>query len=85
MRFIIARVMRSTVSRCAVVNAANLYTPQLLRQVIDDGITSMNMGRIWALAGLLVAVAALRGVFNFLQGYLSEVTSQGIAYELRNA
>ncbi|GAP17693.1 ABC transporter ATP-binding protein [Levilinea saccharolytica] len=68
-----------------VVNAANLYTPQLLRQVIDDGITSMNMGRIWALAGLLVAVAALRGVFNFLQGYLSEVTSQGIAYELRNA
>lgn len=68
-----------------VVNAANLYTPQLLRQVIDDGITSMNMGRIWTLAGLLVAVAALRGVFNFLQGYLSEVTSQGIAYELRNA
>ncbi len=68
-----------------VVNAANLYTPQLLRQVIDEGITSMNMGRIWTLAGFLVLVAALRGVFNFLQGYLSEVTSQGIAYELRNA
>ena len=67
-----------------VVNAANLYAPQLLRQLIDEGVTGKSMPRIWTIAGILVAVAVVRGLFNFLQGYLSESTSQGIAYELRN-
>jgi ATP-binding cassette subfamily B multidrug efflux pump len=36
-------------------------------------------------AGLwLVAFAVMRGVFSFLQGYLAERTSQGVAFELRN-
>ncbi len=67
-----------------LVNAANLITPQLLRDLIDNGITAMNMNRIWAVAGLLVLIAVVRGAFNFAQGYWSEVTSQGVAYELRN-
>jgi ATP-binding cassette, subfamily B, multidrug efflux pump len=67
-----------------VVNAANLYTPQLLRQLIDDGIYQFNMNVIWLVAVLMVLVAIGRGIFNFLQGYLSEKTSQGVAYELRN-
>lgn len=68
-----------------LVNGANLYAPQLLRQLIDEGITPGSMQRIWMIALLLVGVAITRGVFNFLQAYWSEVTSQGIAYELRNA
>jgi ATP-binding cassette, subfamily B, multidrug efflux pump len=68
-----------------VVNAANLIAPQLLRILIDQGITPMDMQRIWLIAGLLVLVAVVRGVFTFLQGYLGEVTSQGVAYELRNS
>ncbi|HZW04870.1 MAG TPA: ABC transporter ATP-binding protein [Anaerolineaceae bacterium] len=67
-----------------LVNAANLATPQLLRLLIDDGITPMNMQAIWLVAGLLVVVALARGLFNFLQAYWSEVASQGVAYELRN-
>jgi len=68
-----------------LVNAANLYAPQLLRQLIDEGISPGNMQRIWVVAGLLVLIAVVRGIFNFFQSYWSEVTSQGIAYELRNA
>lgn len=67
-----------------LVNAANLYTPQLLRQLIDEGISKLDLNRIWIVAGALVGIALGRGLFNFLQGYLSEVTSQGVAYELRN-
>ncbi len=67
-----------------LVNAANLYMPQLLRRLIDQGITPLDMRVIWTVAGLLVLVAVVRGLFNFLQGYLSEKSSQGIAYELRN-
>ncbi|HEY8291629.1 MAG TPA: ABC transporter ATP-binding protein, partial [Thermomicrobiales bacterium] len=33
----------------------------------------------------LVAVALVRGLFNFLQGFLAERASQGVAYDLRNA
>jgi ATP-binding cassette subfamily B multidrug efflux pump len=67
-----------------IVNGANLYSPQLLRNLIDDGITKMDLNKIWIIAGLLVVVALVRGVFNFFQGYLTEVTSQNIAYDLRN-
>jgi ATP-binding cassette, subfamily B, multidrug efflux pump len=67
-----------------LVNAANLYTPQLLRQLIDDGIYGLDLRLIWTIAGLIILVALVRGIFNFLQGYLSEKTSQGVAYELRN-
>ena len=36
-------------------------------------------------AVLMVVTAAVVGVFSFLQGYLSEQVSQGIAFDLRNA
>ncbi|MBI4926837.1 MAG: ABC transporter ATP-binding protein, partial [Anaerolineae bacterium] len=67
-----------------LVNAGNLVSPQLIRILLDQGITGKNLSLIWIIAGVLVLVALVRGVFTFLQGYLSEVTSQGIAYEMRN-
>ena len=67
-----------------VVNAANLLTPQLLRILIDQGISQLKMAIVWQISGALVALALLRGVFNFLQMYWSEITSQGVAFDLRN-
>jgi ATP-binding cassette, subfamily B, multidrug efflux pump len=67
-----------------LVNVASLLSPQLLRILIDDGISAKDLRKVWLIAGLLVLIALVRGVFNFLQGYWSEVASQGIAYEMRN-
>jgi ATP-binding cassette subfamily B multidrug efflux pump len=67
-----------------LVNIANLLTPQLLRVLVDEGITPLVMQRVWQVAGALVGVAVVRGSFNFLQGYWSEVASQGVAYDMRN-
>jgi ATP-binding cassette, subfamily B, multidrug efflux pump len=67
-----------------LVNVANLLTPQLLRLLIDEGITPLNQTRVWQVAAGLVGVAVVRGLFNFLQGYWSEIASQGVAYDLRN-
>jgi len=67
-----------------LVNVANLVTPQLLRLLIDVGIADLNMTLVWQVAGALVGVAIVKGIFNFLQGYWSEVASQGVAYDLRN-
>jgi len=67
-----------------LVNAANLLTPQLLRILIDQGISQLEMAIVWQISGALVVLALLRGVFNFLQMYWSEITSQGVAFDLRN-
>ena len=64
--------------------ATNLVTPQLIRHVIDAGIAVGSVDGILVGTGGLLAVALGRGLFTFAQGYLSEKTSQGVAYDLRN-
>jgi ATP-binding cassette subfamily B protein len=67
-----------------LVTAANLYSPQLVRLLIDNGIIAGSWnGIVLATVGLL-GVAVARGLFNFLQGYWSEQASQNVAYEMRN-
>jgi len=67
-----------------LVNVASLVTPQVLRFLIDEGITPLDMTKVWLAAGTLVIVALIRGLFNFLQGYWGEVASQGVAFDMRN-
>ncbi|MEM8857679.1 MAG: ABC transporter transmembrane domain-containing protein, partial [Chloroflexota bacterium] len=67
-----------------IVTATNLYTPQVIQQLIDDGIEARDWdGVIWATAILLI-LALIRGVFSFTNTYWSAESSQGIAYDLRN-
>jgi ATP-binding cassette, subfamily B, multidrug efflux pump len=67
-----------------LVSATNLAAPQFLRLAIDGGIAPRQWGAILIAAAGLLGVATFRGLFTFLQGYLSEKTSQGVAYDLRN-
>jgi len=76
------RTAASALISLLLVNAANLYPPQLLRQLIDKGITPLSLQFVWGVAGVLVALAAVRDLFNLLQRYLGEVTSRGVAYDL---
>jgi ATP-binding cassette subfamily B multidrug efflux pump len=67
-----------------LVTGANLYSPQILRIVIDQGITASNTQvLIWATLAL-IGVAVVRGLFSFTQGFWSEKVSQSVAYEMRN-
>ena len=67
-----------------LASAASLATPQLIRIAIDDGIAPRSLSVILFAVGGLGAAALLRGFFQFLQGYLAERASQGVAYDLRN-
>jgi len=68
-----------------LVTAANLLIPQVIRWVIDSGITPGDMQVIlWGALGL-VGVAVVRGIFNFTQGFWSEKASQNVAFDVRNA
>ncbi len=65
-------------------SAASLATPQLIAYAIDEGIAPRSLNVILLAVSGLVAAALLRGLFQFLQGYLAERASQGVAYDLRN-
>jgi ATP-binding cassette, subfamily B, multidrug efflux pump len=67
-----------------LASAASLATPQLIAYAIDNGIDPRRLGVILLAVGGLAGAALLRGVFTFLQGYLAERASQGVAYDLRN-
>ncbi len=68
-----------------LVTAANLTTPLLIGRAIDDGISPRQLNVLLIMVAGLVGVALARGLFTFLQGYLAERASQGVAYDLRNA
>jgi ATP-binding cassette, subfamily B, multidrug efflux pump len=68
-----------------LVSGANLVAPQLIAYAIDSGIAVQRFDVVLVSVGGLVAVALLRGLFTFSQGYLAERASQGVAYDLRNA
>ena len=68
-----------------LVTGANLTTPLLIARAIDDGIRPRNLNIILTVVAGLVGVAIVRGSFTFMQGYLAERASQGVAFDLRNA
>ncbi len=62
-----------------------LVTPQLIRGLVDRGIGGGD-ARLLSLSVLaLLVLTVLKGVLTFLQGIWSESSSQGVAYDLRNA
>jgi ATP-binding cassette subfamily B protein len=67
-----------------LASAASLVTPQLIAYAIDSGIAPRRLSIILLAVSGLAAAALLRGLFTFLQGYLAERASQGVAYDLRN-
>jgi ATP-binding cassette subfamily B multidrug efflux pump len=67
-----------------LVTGANLYSPQLIRQLIDGGITGRDWNVIIFTTAALLGVAVVRGLFTFAQSYWSEQLSQNFAYDFRN-
>jgi ATP-binding cassette subfamily B protein len=71
---------------CAVLaaTAADLASPQILRRIIDEGISKADTRVIFVGSIGLVAIAVLGGLAGFLQGYFSAKASHGSAYEMRD-
>ena len=68
-----------------LVSGANLIAPLLVGRAIDGGIAPQRADVLLVVVAGLVGVALVRGLFTFLQGYLAETASQGVAYDLRDA
>lgn len=67
------------------ITGLSLLIPQLIRYIVDRGIQGGDTSVLtWSVLALL-GVTLLKGVLSFLQGRWIEVSSQGVAYDLRNA
>lgn len=73
-----------------IATLAQLAVPQVVQNMID-AVTQAGANLAAAEriilngAALILLLAVLRGVFSFLQAFMSESTSQGLAFDLRNA
>lgn len=67
------------------INALALLIPQLIRQGVDVGIRQDNGAVLGRSVLALLGLTLLKGGLNYWQGLWTEVASQGVAYDLRNA
>ena len=67
------------------ITGFNLATPLILRWAIDAGISAGDVSVLRTAALVLIGLTVVKSVFSFVQSYLSEVASQGVARDLRAA
>jgi len=68
-----------------LIDLIAMLNPQVIRWTIDQAITMGKTDRLTlAVAGLL-GLVLIKGIFTYYQGLWTEVASQNVAYDLRNA
>ena len=60
-----------------------MFLPILLGRAIDTALESGQSSRLLLLAGAIMLVSAMRGLFGYAQTYLSESVSQRAAFDIR--
>ena len=68
-----------------LINGLTLLMPLIIQSIIDNGIRRLDTTLILQESALLMGLTLIRGVFTFLNGRWTEVASQNVAYDLRNA
>ena len=71
---------------CTVLAAvANLYVPWIIKDVIDDVLTAKDMVMLNFIAGGIIMVFLLRGIFFYGQTYLMAFVGQRVIIDIREA
>jgi ATP-binding cassette subfamily B protein len=62
----------------------NLFVPQIVKSAIDQGLSGGRVGALLAAGGLILGIAAGRGLAAFGRLYLGLWLSHRVSYDLRN-
>ena len=62
----------------------NLFVPLIIKGAIDQGLENDRPWALFIAAGLILAIAVVRGLAGFVQRYFGEWLSFRAAYDLRN-
>jgi ATP-binding cassette subfamily B protein len=78
-----ARIAFGAYASILVINAVNASIPQLVRWIIDNGISQADFSLLaWSVVALL-GLTLVRGVITYFQGKWVETASQNVAADLR--
>ena len=66
-------------------NGLAVFIPQTIRWIVDAGIIQQNMHILAASLLGLLGLTVLKGLVDFVLGRGTEMASQGVAYDIRNA
>ncbi|NPV10019.1 MAG: ABC transporter ATP-binding protein [Anaerolineae bacterium] len=66
------------------IAGAGLIIPAQIGRIVDEGIIAGDRGFLAGGVAIVLGLSVLRGALVFVQGYLTESVSQGIAYDMRN-
>ncbi len=78
------RYMAGAFLALAGAAATAMFVPYLLGVAIDMAVESGLERDLLVVAGAILAVSVLRGIFGYGQNYLSEAVAEKAAYDLRN-
>ncbi len=78
------KIVASAYLTVAAINGLNVVMPQLIRGIIDRGLTGRDLTFAGQAVLALLVLAALKGGLTFFQQRWLEVASQSVAYDLRN-
>jgi ATP-binding cassette, subfamily B, multidrug efflux pump len=67
------------------MSALAVAIPQLIRWIVDRGIAESDTGLLARAVLAVLGLTAVRGALAYVQMRSTEVASQGVAYDLRNA
>ena len=79
------RMVAGTYSVMVGITVLALLIPQFIRWIVDQGIRGRNTTLLGWLVLALLGLTLFKGVLAFFEGRWSEIASQGVAYDLRNA
>jgi ATP-binding cassette, subfamily B, multidrug efflux pump len=88
-----SRLAAATYIAVLVATLSQLAIPQLIQDILDAVVEGAQAGftggaanerAILVAIGVIVLFALARAVFTFAQGYLAELSSQNVAFDLRN-
>ncbi|HPH97722.1 MAG TPA: ABC transporter ATP-binding protein [Anaerolineaceae bacterium] len=68
-----------------LIDLIAMVNPQLIGWTIDQGIEAGNAAQLAVAVGVLLALVLVKGVLTYYEGLWTEVASQNVAYDLRNA
>jgi len=66
-------------------NGLAVFIPQTIRWIVDAGIIQQNMHILGASLLGLLGLTVMKGLVDFVLGRGTEMASQGVAYDIRNA
>jgi ATP-binding cassette, subfamily B, multidrug efflux pump len=68
-----------------IQSIANLYLPNLTADIINNGVAKGDLGYIWRIGGVMLALAVVVGILAIIAVYFSSRVSMALGRDLRRA